>query len=130
MTARIQKPLANFSLVALLAFIVLGLIKERQLLTLGLLPTLGIVVLHNASGLLFGYLTSRAMGVSVRDRRAVMIEGDMQNSGLALGIIAVQFNSDLGMVIIASLWGIWHIVSGLACALYWRRQDARSAPAA
>ncbi len=130
LTARIQKPLANFSLVALLAFIVLGLIKERQLLTLGLLPTLGIVVLHNASGLLFGYLTSRAMGVSVRDRRAVMIEGGMQNSGLALGIIAVQFNSDLGMVIIASLWGIWHIVSGLACALYWRRQDARSAPAA
>jgi arginine exporter protein ArgO len=56
------------------------------------------VVLHNASGLLFGYLTSVAMKVSVRDRRAVMIEGGMQNSGLALGIIAVQFNSDLGMV--------------------------------
>lgn len=127
LTGKIQKPLANFSLVALLAFIVLGLIKERQLLTLGLLPTLGVVVLHNASGLLFGYLTSVAMKVSERDRRAVMIEGGMQNSGLALGIIAVQFNSDLGMVIIASLWGIWHIVSGLACALWWRRKDARSA---
>ena len=127
LTARIQKPLANFSLVALLAFIVLGLIKERQLLTLGLLPMLGIVILHNASGLLFGYLTSLAMKVSERDRRAVMIEGGMQNSGLALGIIAVQFNSDLGMVIIASLWGIWHIVSGLSCALWWRRKDARSA---
>ncbi len=123
LTARIQKPLANFSLVALLAFIVLGLLKERQLLTLGLLPMLGVVVAHNASGLLFGYLTSVAMGVSVRDRRAVMIEGGMQNSGLALGIIAVQFNSDLGMVIIASLWGMWHIVSGLACALWWRRVD-------
>ncbi len=130
LTARIQKPLANFSLVALLAFIVLGLIKERQLLTLGLLPTLGVVVLHNASGLFFGYVTSLAMKVSERDRRAVMIEGGMQNSGLALGIIAVQFNSDLGMVVIASLWGIWHIVSGLACALWWRRKDARSAPAA
>lgn len=129
LTARIQKPLANFSLIALLAFIVLGLIKERQLLTLGLLPTLGVVVLHNASGLLFGYVTSLAMRVSERDRRAVMIEGGMQNSGLALGIIAVQFNSDLGMVVIASLWGIWHIVSGLACALWWRAQDARSAPA-
>lgn len=128
LTGKIQKPLANFSLVALLAFIVLGLVKERQLLTLGLLPTLGIVVLHNASGLLFGYVTSVAMKVSERDRRAVMIEGGMQNSGLALGIIAVQFNSDLGMVIIASLWGIWHIVSGLACALWWRRKDARSAP--
>ncbi|MBP6405897.1 MAG: bile acid:sodium symporter family protein [Proteobacteria bacterium] len=130
LTARIQKPLANFSLLALLAFIVLGLIKERQLLTLGLLPTLGVVVLHNASGLFFGYVTSLAMKVSERDRRAVMIEGGMQNSGLALGIIAIQFNSDLGMVVIASLWGIWHIVSGLACALWWRRKDARSAPAA
>ncbi len=124
LTARLQKPLANFSLVALLAFIVLGLVKERQLLTLGLLPLLAIVVLHNASGLLFGYLTSVAMRVSERDRRAVMIEGGMQNSGLALGIIAVQFNSDLGMVLIASLWGIWHIVSGLTLALLWRRKDA------
>jgi len=127
LTARIQKPLANFSLIALLAFIVLGLIKERQLLTLGLLPTLGVVVLHNASGLLLGYVTSLAMKVSERDRRAVMIEGGMQNSGLALGIIAIQFNSDLGMVVIASLWGIWHIVSGLACALWWRRKDAQGA---
>ena len=123
-TMRIRKPLANFSLLALLAFIVLGLVKDRQLLTLGLLPLLGIVIAHNASGLLFGYLTSRAMGVSERDRRAVMIEGGMQNSGLALGIIAVQFNSDLGMVLIASLWGIWHIVSGLGLAFYWRRKDA------
>jgi bile acid:Na+ symporter, BASS family len=126
-TRRLQKPLANFSLVALLAFIVIGLIKERQLLTLGLLSTLLIVVVHNASGLFFGWITSKLMGVSERDRRAVMIEGGMQNSGLALGIIAVQFGSDLGMVIIASLWGIWHIVSGLSLAFFWRRKDARSA---
>ena len=114
-------------LLALLAFIVIGLIKERQLLTLGLLPTLLIVVLHNASGLFFGWITSVAMRIAERDRRAVMIEGGMQNSGLALGIIAVQFNSDLGMVVIASLWGIWHIVSGLSLAYIWRRKDARSA---
>ncbi|HSV52464.1 MAG TPA: bile acid:sodium symporter family protein [Burkholderiaceae bacterium] len=127
LTRRIQKPLANFSLVALLAFIVIGLVKERQLLTLGLMPMLLIVVLHNAGGLFFGWITSVAMRVTERDRRAVMIEGGMQNSGLALGIIAVQFNSDLGMVIIASLWGMWHIVSGLSLAFFWRRKDARSA---
>ena len=127
LTARIQKPLANFALFALLAFIVLGLVRERQLLTLGLLPMLLIVVLHNGSGLLFGWLTAHAFRVSERDRRAVMIEGGMQNSGLALGIIAVQFASDLGMVIIASLWGIWHIVSGLSLAFYWRHIDARPA---
>jgi BASS family bile acid:Na+ symporter len=128
LTARIQKPLANFSLLALLAFIVLGLIKERSLLTIGLLPMLAIVIVHNASGLFFGWITSVLMGVSERDRRAVMIEGGMQNAGLALGIIAIQFNADLGMVIIASLWGIWHIVSGLSLAFWWRRKDARDVP--
>ena len=123
LSARIRKPLGNFSLIALLAFIVLGLIKERQLLTLGLLPTLGLVVAHNAIGLLMGWVTSGAMGLATADRRAVTIEGGMQNAGLALGIIAVQFNADLGMVIIASLWGIWHIVSGMSLVLYWRRID-------
>jgi BASS family bile acid:Na+ symporter len=83
--------------------------------------------LHNASGLFFGWVTSKVMGVSEKDRRAVMIEGGMQNSGLALGIIAVQFNSDLGMVTLASLWGIWHIVSGMSLAYFWRTKDARLA---
>ncbi len=124
-TAHIRKPLGHFAVAALIVFIVVGLIKERQLLTLGLLPILLLVVLHNASGLCLGWLTSMVMRVSERDRRAVMIEGGMQNSGLALGIIAVQFNSDLGMVTLASLWGIWHIVSGMGLALYWRRKDAR-----
>jgi BASS family bile acid:Na+ symporter len=125
LTERIRKPLGHFAVGALIVFIVAGLIKERQLLTLGLLPTLLLVVLHNASGLLLGWATSMVMRVSERDRRAVMIEGGMQNSGLALGIIAVQFGSDLGMVTLASLWGIWHIVSGMGLALYWRRKDAR-----
>ena len=97
------------------------------MLTFGLLPTLAIVIVHNACGLFFGWITSVVMGVTERDRRAVMIEGGMQNAGLALGIIALQFNADLGMVIIASLWGIWHIVSGLSLAMYWRRKDARAA---
>jgi len=127
LTERIRKPLGHFSLIALLLFIVAGLIKERQLLTLGLLPTLLLVVLHNASGLFFGWVTSKVMGVGEKDRRAVMIEGGMQNSGLALGIIAVQFNSDLGMVTLASLWGIWHIVSGMSLAYFWRTKDARLA---
>jgi bile acid:Na+ symporter, BASS family len=124
LAAKLTKPLANFSLVALFAFIVLGLLKERSNLTLALLPTLALVIAHNASGLLLGWITSKAFGVNVRDRRAIMIEGGMQNSGLALGIIALQFGNDFGMVTVAGLWGIWHIVSGLACATTWRRQDA------
>ncbi len=120
---RLTKPLANFSLFALFAFIVLGLLKERSNLTLALLPTLALVIAHNASGLALGWITAKAFRVSTADRRAIMIEGGMQNSGLALGIIALQFGNDFGMVTVAGLWGIWHIVSGLACAFSWRRQD-------
>ena len=125
LTARMRKPLSSFSLFALLAFIVLGLVAQRQLLTAQILPQLLIVVLHNGAGLLLGYLAAQAFRVAERDRRAIMIEGGMQNAGLALGIIAVQFNADLGMVIIASLWGIWHLVSGMALATLWRSKDAR-----
>ncbi len=125
LTARIQKPLANFSLIALLAFIALGLVRERHLLTAAILPQVGLVVAHNAMGLALGWLCAKAFSVSIADRRAIVIEGGMQNSGLALGIIAVQFNADLGMVIIASLWGMWHIVSGMALTALWRRKDAR-----
>lgn len=129
MAARLRRPLGRFSLVALLAFIAIGLVRERHLLTAQILPQFTVVVLHNAAGLLLGWLAATAFRVSERDRRAITIEGGMQNSGLALGIIAVQFGGDLGMVIVASLWGIWHIVSGLALAGGWRRRDARSAPA-
>jgi BASS family bile acid:Na+ symporter len=125
LTERIRKPLGHVSLLALLLFIVAGLVKERALLQPALLPLLGLVVAHNALGLLLGWLGATAFRVSERDRRAITIEGGMQNSGLALGIIALQFNADLGMVIIASLWGIWHIVSGLSLAFWWRRSDAR-----
>ncbi len=126
-TERIGKPLARFSVFALLAFIAIGLVRERHLLTAQIAPQLLIVVLHNAGGLLLGWLCALAFRVSEADARAVIIEGGMQNSGLALGIIAVQFNADLGMVIIASLWGIWHIVSGMLLAALWRSKDARHA---
>jgi BASS family bile acid:Na+ symporter len=127
LTQALRKPLRRFSVGALLLFIALGLVRERHLLTAQIAPQFVIVILHNAAGLLLGWLCALAFRVAERDRRAVVIEGGMQNSGLALGIIAVQFNADLGMVIIASLWGIWHIVSGLSLAWVWRRKDARLA---
>jgi bile acid:Na+ symporter, BASS family len=59
LAAKLTKPLANFSLVALFAFIILGLLKERSNLTLALLPTLLLVIAHNASGLFLGTRSSR-----------------------------------------------------------------------
>jgi BASS family bile acid:Na+ symporter len=124
--ARLKKPLSKFSLLALLVFVVSSLMKNwDQLVALLPLP-LYLVVAHNAGGLLLGWLCARAFAVSEPDTRAIVIEGGMQNSSLALGIVTVQFASDLGMLVICSLWGLWHIVSGLAVVGWWRWLDGRS----
>jgi BASS family bile acid:Na+ symporter len=121
--AKIRKPLARFSAVALTAFIVVAVARQWSLFLIELTRTLPVVIVHNGLGLLLGWLGSLAARLPVGDRRAVVIEGGMQNSGLALGIIAAQFSSDLAMVAVAGLWGIWCIVTGGTVALIWRRND-------
>ncbi|MFZ9871960.1 MAG: bile acid:sodium symporter family protein [Steroidobacteraceae bacterium] len=122
---RWREPLGRFGLIALLLFIAIGLIRERHLLNAAIVLPLALVIAHNALGLGLGWITGKLFSLDVPQRRAITIEAGMQNSGLALGIIALQFDSDLGMVIIASLWGIWHIVSGMSLAFLWRQLDAR-----
>ncbi|TAG02811.1 MAG: bile acid:sodium symporter family protein [Betaproteobacteria bacterium] len=121
--ARIGKPLENVALVALFVFIIGAVAGQWKTFVSELGQTLPVVMAHNVLGLGCGYLLSLLARLSVPDRRAVVIEGGMQNSGLALGIIGLQFSGDLAMVAVAGLWGIWHIVSGGALALAWRRMD-------
>jgi len=121
---RIRKPLARVAAFALGAFIVVAVAAQWKLFVIELVRTLPLVVLHNGLGLLLGWLGSLAARLPVPDTRAVVIEGGMQNSGLALGIIAAQFSGDLAMTAVAGLWGVWHIVSGGALALIWRRGGA------
>lgn len=120
---RISKPLENFALIALFLFIVGAVAGQWRNFLMALTGILPLVIAHNALGLGLGWGASALAGLNTADRRAVTIEGGMQNSGLALGIIAAQFNSDLEMVGIAGLWGVWHIVSGGTLALLWRRID-------
>ena len=94
---RLRRPLSRFAVAA-----------QWKLFLIEITRTLPIVIGHNALGLGLGYGASVLARLSVPDRRAVVIEGGMQNSGLALGIVAAQFNSDLAMVAVAGLWGIWH----------------------
>jgi len=120
---RIRAPLARAAGVALGLFIIVAIAAQWRLFVVELGRTLPIVILHNGLGLALGWFGSLAAGLAVADRRAVTIEGGMQNSGLALGIIAAQFGSDLAMVAVAGLWGVWHIVSGGTLAIFWRTRD-------
>jgi BASS family bile acid:Na+ symporter len=128
LTGRVRKPLGRVAIGALITFVAAGLVMQRHLLTPAVLPALLLVVLQNGAGLLLGHITARLGRLEERDRRAVVIEGGMQNAGLALGIVALQFNSDLQMVIFTSLWGVWHSVTGLGLAFWWRRGPQPAMP--
>jgi len=120
---KVRKPLERVAVMALFVFIAGAVAAQFKLFVIELSRTLPVVIMHNGLGLFLGYVASQLARLSTADRRAVMIEGGMQNSGLALGIIGAQFGSDLNMVAVAGLWGIWHIVSGATLALWWRRAD-------
>jgi bile acid:Na+ symporter, BASS family len=125
LASKIRKPLENIALAALLVFIVGAVAGQWKTFVAELTQTLPLVIGHNTLGLLLGFFAASLAKLSTKDARAVMIESGMQNSGLALGIIATQFNSNITMIAVAGLWGIWHIVSGSALAMLWRRNDSR-----
>jgi BASS family bile acid:Na+ symporter len=79
------------------------------------------VFVLNALGLSLGYFAARSVRLPPADRRAVSIEVGIQNSGLGLILIFNFFGGLGGMAITAAWWGIWHILSGLALATWWRR---------
>jgi BASS family bile acid:Na+ symporter len=78
------------------------------------------VFLLNAMGLALGYFAAGAAQLAQADRRAVSIEVGIQNSGLGLILIFNFFGGLGGMAITAAWWGIWHILSGLTVASWWR----------
>lgn len=82
--------------------------------------TLLVVVVVNAAALALGHGAAAALRLPVRDRRAVSIEVGIQNSALAL-TLALNFFPDLpAAALVAAVWGLWHIVTGLALARLWR----------
>jgi bile acid:Na+ symporter, BASS family len=123
--SKIRQPLENAALAALILFVLLALGTQSKQVWAISGKTLPLVMAHNALGLALGFLTSFALRLAIQDRRAVVIESGMQNAGLALGIIGVQFAADPFMVAVAGQWGIWHAVSGGALAYFWRRSDAQ-----
>ncbi len=117
---RARKPLGQFAVAALFAFVVIALVRDRHLLSAGIAGLFVVVILHNATGLAIGYFSGKLARLAEVDRRALTFETGMQNSGLALAIIGTQFDADVGMVIVAGLWGTWHIVSGFSLAHFWK----------
>lgn len=121
LSAKIEKPMRYFSLVFFIALVVGAISQNYVYFTVYAKLIMGIVLLHNFLAFSTGYSLSTLMKLPRRDRRSITIETGIQNSGLALVLIVNPhlFNGLGGMAFIAAVWGVWHIVSGMALGSFW-----------
>ncbi len=119
---RVRRPFKLFALIFFILIVGGALAANWR----NFLDYVGIVVIgvfiHNLLALNIGYFSARAMGVSVRDRRAITIEVGIQNSALGLALIFTFFGGLGGMALVAAWWGLWHIIAGLTAAFLFSRR--------
>ena len=118
---KLHKILKVTSIVALIAFIAVAVIRNKTAFLAHFDLILLIVLIHNGLALLLGFMASKLSHLSLRDTKAITIEVGMQNSSLAIAIVFTQFNGKSGMALISAFWGTWHIISGLLIAIAFRR---------
>lgn len=114
------KALPLVSVVTIVAVVaaVVGSNKEK-ILESGLM-IFGVVVLHNAFGLLLGFMAGKLAGLSYADQKAISIEVGMQNSGLGAALATAHFSPVAAVP--SAIFSVWHNISGPLLATYWSKR--------
>ncbi|MEM6326965.1 MAG: bile acid:sodium symporter family protein [Bacteroidota bacterium] len=134
-TARIEAPIRIASIGLFAAIVVVAFGKNLDAFVAHIAFLFPIVLVHNALALSLGWGWAGAARLARRERKAISIEVGIQNSGLGLVLLLnpAIFPPEVpigGMAAIAAWWGIWHILSGLTLASWWRREVPSSEPVA
>lgn len=80
------------------------------------------VILHNALGLLAGYVVALWVTRCTRTARTIAIEVGMQNSGLAVALAVKYFASAAALP--GAIFSFWHNITGPALAVLWRKTSS------
>jgi len=110
--------LSTLAIVVIIAIIVA--LNKSKLEEMNLI-IIAAVVLHNATGLTFGYFVPKMLRYDKRTCRTICIEVGMQNSGLSVAL-AVKFFS-AAAALPGAIFSIWHNLSGSILAAWWRFKD-------
>ena len=114
-------PLVSVVCIVLLVGCVVAL-SASKLATVGLAMA-AIVVLHNAFGLLLGFVAAKVTGLDSRKARTVAIEVGMQNSGMAASLAVLYFNPAAALP--GAIFSVWHNISGSLLANFCVRRDEK-----
>lgn len=129
-TQKIIKPSQTLSVVLFVGMIIVSFAQNFQIFIDNIFYVFFIVMIHNAAALSTGYWGGRLAKLPLEDLKSMTVETGIQNSGLGLILL---FNPAIfppetwhghygGMLFITAWWGIWHIISGLSVAFYFRRK--------
>lgn len=121
--ARSQPWVKRFSLLALVAFILVAFTSNFGAFREHIAIVAVAVFLHDTLALSLGYGIAASFGLKERNRRAVTFEVGVRNAGLGLGIVFSFFDGLGGMAMVAGWWGIWDIIAGLALASWWAKRS-------
>ncbi|MCB9663775.1 MAG: bile acid:sodium symporter family protein [Alphaproteobacteria bacterium] len=124
--ARLRTPMKWASVAFFVVFVGVAFAKNFDHFLGHIATVAGPVALVNAFALLLGWSAAATLRLDVPDRRAVAIEVGIQNSGLGLLVVFAAFAGLGGMAVTAGWWSIWHIVTGLGVAGWWRWRDGRA----
>ena len=130
--ARIDTAVAALPLVSVLAIVLIAAAvtaaSRQQLMNTGLLVFVA-VVLHNAIGMLFGFLVAKWSGMNLAKCKCMAFEVGMQNSGLGVALASVHFAANPMTALPAAIAALWHNVTGpmLATVFQHWRDDGEKA---
>lgn len=127
--ARIRPAFSALSILALAGIVIVGLSGNWAVFLAGGLFIVSICALHNAYAFLIGWGWAHLLRFHARARRSLTFEIGIQNAGLGLVILLGQFDGLGGAAGVTAVWGIWHLISGLALAGGFRLLDWHRAPA-
>ena len=118
---KLKKGMKLFSLLFFLAFLGYAIADNLWMIkAVGWMVPLSVILL-NFLAYLFGYSLAGIFRLKERERRTVAIETGIQNAGLGLILVYNVFDGLGGLAVVAALWGVWHIFSGLVLSFYWSR---------
>ena len=116
---RLEKILKPLSLLLFIVLVAIALATNWDVFRKYADQFADLVVAHNTLAILLGFTTALVFRLDRYSRRSIAIETGIQNSGLGLLLIFTFFDGLGGMAVIAALWGVWHLISGLFLGLFW-----------
>ncbi len=130
-TRKLTKPLQALSVILFIGMVVVSFAQNFQIFIDNIFYVFFIVMMHNGVALASGYFGGKYAKLPLNDTKSLTIETGIQNSGLGLILL---FNPAIfppevwhghygGMLFVTAWWGVWHIVSGLCVAYYFRRMN-------